>query len=59
MNEDILFGSETVFKHVDSDYFLVGSYNCSEFSTDAFKLELSEHSSSQAIFKILPYNTYQ
>ena len=46
MNEDILFGSETVFKHVDSDYFLVGSYNCSEFSTDAFKLELSEHLSS-------------
>ena len=59
MNEDILFGSETVFKHVDSDYFLVGSYNCSEFSTDAFKLELSEHLSSQAVFKILPFNTYQ
>lgn len=41
MNEEVLFGAEIVLKHIDSEYYLVGSYNCSEFCTDAFKLELS------------------
>ena len=78
MNEDIIFGSEVLFKHIDSDQFLLGklmggqrkyspypvakrsgSYKCSEFSTDAFKLELTKYLSSQAIFKIQPYHSYQ
>lgn len=46
MNEEVLFGAEIVLKHVDSEYYLVGSYNCSEFCTDAFKLELSPYLSS-------------
>lgn len=59
MNEEILFGSEMIFKHIDSDQYLLGSYKCSEFSTDAFKLELTKYLSSQAIFKIQPYHSYQ
>jgi inositol 1,4,5-triphosphate receptor type 1/inositol 1,4,5-triphosphate receptor type 3 len=68
MNEEIIFGSEVLFKHIDSDQFLLGSfilattslgsYKCSEFSTDAFKLELTKYLSSQAIFKIQPYHSY-
>lgn len=52
MNEEILFGSEVLFKHIDSEQYLLGSYKCSEFSTDAFKLELTTYLSSLAIFKI-------
>lgn len=59
MNEEIIFGSEVIFKHIDSDQYLLGSYKCSEFSTDAFKLELTKYLSSLAIFKIQPYHSYQ
>lgn len=59
MNEEIIFGSEVLFKHIDSDQYLLGSYKCSEFSTDAFKLELTKYFSSLGIFKIQPYHSYQ
>lgn len=59
MNEDILFGSEIIFKHVESDTYLMCSDQCSDFRTDAFKLELSTSLSSAVIFKIIPFHSYQ
>lgn len=59
INEEVLFGQEIVFKHVDSEEFLSGSYTCSEFSTDAFKVELQSIISSDSLFKLKPFNTYQ
>jgi len=59
MNEEVLFGAEIVLKHVDSEYYLSGTYNCSEFCTDAFKLQMSQYLSTHAIFKILPSYSYQ
>jgi len=58
MNEEIHFGSNVIFKHMDSEKYLFGSYHCSEFSMDAFKLKLSEQLSSHTIFKLCPYQTY-
>lgn len=37
-NEEIIFGAEVIFKHIDSEEYLFGSYQCSDFSTDAFKV---------------------
>lgn len=58
-NEEIIFGAEVMFKHIDSDQYLMGSYQCSEFSPDAFKLQLTDLLSSQNIFKLQPYQTFQ
>ncbi|CAK78094.1 unnamed protein product (macronuclear) [Paramecium tetraurelia] len=59
MHEEILLGAEVVFKHVDSQRYLFGSYDCSEVAMDAFKLKLSPQLSSHTIFKLAPYQTYQ
>ncbi|CAD8193240.1 unnamed protein product [Paramecium pentaurelia] len=59
MDEEVLFGQEIVLKHYDSEYFLVGSYKCSEQSMEAFQVSLSSKPSSQALFRIEAYQTYQ
>jgi inositol 1,4,5-triphosphate receptor type 1/inositol 1,4,5-triphosphate receptor type 3 len=57
-NEEIIFGSEVVFKHIDSEQYLHGSYECSDFSTDSFKLKLAPLLSSLSVFKLSPYQTF-
>jgi inositol 1,4,5-triphosphate receptor type 1/inositol 1,4,5-triphosphate receptor type 3 len=58
MNEDILFGAEVIFKHVESETYLMCSDQCSDFRTDSFKLELSAQLRSSVIFKIQPFHNY-
>jgi inositol 1,4,5-triphosphate receptor type 1/inositol 1,4,5-triphosphate receptor type 3 len=49
-NEEIIFGAEVIFKHIDSEEYLFGSYQCSDFSTDAFKVQLVKLLSSSTVF---------
>ena len=58
-DDEILFGAEVIFKHIDSEEYLFGSYQCSDFSTDAFKVQLVKLLSSSTVFQILPYQTFQ
>lgn len=58
MDEEVLFGQEIVLKHFDSEYFLVGSYKCSEQSMESFQVSLSSKPSSQALFRIEAFQTY-
>lgn len=58
MNEEVLFGAEVIFKHIESDAYLVCSDQCSDYRTDSFKLELSDQFSSHMIFKIQPFHSF-
>jgi inositol 1,4,5-triphosphate receptor type 1/inositol 1,4,5-triphosphate receptor type 3 len=58
-DEEIVFGAAVIFRHVDSEQYLQGSYECSEFATDAYKLQLAAHLSSLVTFKLMPYQTFQ
>lgn len=59
MNEPILLGAEVIFKHIESESYLISSENCSLSRADSFRLELSSELCSAMIFKILPCNTFQ
>jgi inositol 1,4,5-triphosphate receptor type 1/inositol 1,4,5-triphosphate receptor type 3 len=58
-NEEIIFGAEVIFRHIDAEEYLFGSYQCSDFSTDAFKVQLVKLLSSSTVFQLLPYQTFQ
>ncbi|KAM3129578.1 hypothetical protein pb186bvf_018329 [Paramecium bursaria] len=59
MNEDIIFGAEVIFRHLDSGYWLQGSYQCSEFAIDAFKLMIVDQLNTQILFRLMPHQKYQ
>lgn len=59
MEEEVVFGAEVVLLHLDSQCYLQGSYECSEYATDAFKVQLGAALSSEILFRLLPYQSFQ
>ena len=57
--EDIYFGAQVVFKHIDSGYYICGSEDCARSGVGAFKIFLSPHLSSDIVFTLLSNRTYE
>ena len=55
----MVFGEDVVFKHVDSHDFLSGSVRCSDGGLGAFRVELSELLSTDLIFKLDPFRSFE
>ena len=51
---EVTYGTEIQLMHYNSQSFLNGKIQCSEFDQSAYCLELSNNFSSGMIFKILP-----
>ena len=58
MGQYVLFGDDVVFKHVDSHDYLSGSVRCSDGGLGAFRVELSELLSTDLIFKLEPFRSF-
>lgn len=48
-----------IFRHVESQSFLRGILEAADTSEGAFKIEVTEHLSSQIIFKITSHRSYE
>lgn len=57
--EDIYFGAEVVFKHIDSEHYICGSHDCAKSGVGAFKIFLSPNLSSEIVFTLLSNRTYE
>ena len=57
--EDICFGAEVVFKHIDSEHYICGSHDCAKSGVGAFKIFLSPNLSSDIVFTLLSNRTYE
>ncbi|CAD8053653.1 unnamed protein product [Paramecium sonneborni] len=59
MNEELYFGAEAIFKHIESGYYLVSSDECSDQRSDSFKIKLQPYLSSNIIFKLEACKSHQ
>lgn len=57
--KEINFGDKVVFKHLDSQYYMYGSFDCAKSGIGAFKLELRNELSEKIIFQLMSYRTYE
>lgn len=57
-DQPVKFGSEIVFKHIDSGSYLSGCFECSEGGTGKFKVVLSEVLNSLIVFRLESYQSF-
>ena len=48
-----------MFKHLDSQYYMYGSFDCAKSGIGAFKIELRNELSEKIIFQLMSYRTYE
>ena len=59
MGKELKFGSEVVFRHVESKAYLQGIIKAADTGEGAFKIEITETLSSFVIFKIQSHRSYE
>lgn len=59
MQENVFFGSNVMFKHIDSDSYLQGTIEPSGGDNGAFAVRVSKTLSSTLIFKLEPYRSFE
>jgi hypothetical protein len=55
----ISFGEKVIFRHLDSQYYMYGSFDCASSGIGAFKIELKKELSEKVIFRLLSFRTYE
>jgi hypothetical protein len=56
---NVTYGSEVVFKHIESGDYLSGIFMAADIGEGAFKLELEKDLSSNLIFKLDSHRSYE
>lgn len=59
MGENVKFGEDVVFRHVDSLDYLSGSVRCSDGGLGAFRVELSDKLLINLVFKLYPFRSFE
>lgn len=57
--KEIRYGSEVIFKHVESQSYLRGILKAADTGEGAFKIEVTEKLSSQLIFRLTSHRSYE
>lgn len=55
----MIYGSEVVFRHVESNGYLAGVMRAADSGDGAFTIEVAESLSTQVIWKIKSHRSYQ
>lgn len=55
----ISFKDKVIFRHLDSQYYMYGSFDCASSGVGAFKIELKKELSEKIIFQLMSYRTYE
>lgn len=56
---NISFSDKVIFRHLDSQHYLYGSFDCAASGIGAFKIELRKELSEKIVFKLIAYRTYE
>ena len=57
--KNISFGDKVIFRHVDSQYYIYGSFDCASSGIGAFKIDLRKELSEKIIFQLYAHRTYE
>lgn len=55
----VTFGSDVIFKHIDSETYLSGTIRPSTGTNGAFSVEVTKNLSESLVFQLMPFRSFE